>query len=107
MKNTVYWLARESTASTLEDFAIELVQYLIGNNPKVSKATAEVEEKSWKQVIVGGQPHPTTYSLNGPELQTTSVLLERDGQPQITSGIDGLVILKQPIPPSPATSKTS
>jgi urate oxidase len=83
MKNTVYWLARESSASTLEEFAVELVQYLVANNPQVSKATAEVEEKSWKQVIIDGQPHATTYSLNGPELQTTEVLLERGGQPQV------------------------
>jgi urate oxidase len=94
MKNTVYWLARESNAATLEEFAIELVRYLLSHNSQVSKASAEVEEKSWKQVLVNGQPHPTTYSLTGPELQTTSVVLERGGEPQVMSGIDGLVILK-------------
>lgn len=94
MKNTVYWLARESIAATLEDFALELVQYLVANNPQVSKATAEIEEKSWKQLPIDGRPHPTTYSLAGPELQTTHVLLERGAHPLVTSGIDGLVILK-------------
>ena len=94
MKNTVYWLARESNAGTLEEFAIELVQYLLGNNPQVSKATAEVEEKSWKQVFIDGQPHATTYTLTGPELQTTLVTLDRGGEPVVQGGIDGLVILK-------------
>ena len=94
MKNTVYWLARESSAGTLEGFAIELVQFLLNNNPQVSKASAEVEEKSWKQVLVDGRPHGTTYSLTGPELQTTEVILERGGKPSVKSGIDGLVILK-------------
>jgi urate oxidase len=94
MKNTVYWLARESSARTLEGFAIELVQFLLSNNPQVSKASAEVEEKSWKQVHVDGQPHATTYSLTGPELQTTEVLLVRGSEPTVKSGIDGLVILK-------------
>ena len=94
MKNTVYWLARESNAATLEEFAIELVQYLLSHNPQVSKASAEVEEKSWKQVLVDGQPHATTYTLAGPELQTTLVTLDRGAEPIVQSGIDGLVILK-------------
>jgi urate oxidase len=94
MKNTVYWLARESQASTLEEFAIELVEYLLANNPQVTKASAEVEEKSWEQVLVDGEPHATTYKLGGPELQTVEVIRERGGALKITSGIDGLVILK-------------
>jgi urate oxidase len=94
MKNTVYWLARESNAATLEEFAIELVEYLLANNPQVSKASAEVEEKSWEQILLNGKPHPTTYTLTGPELQTVKVVRDRDGVIQVTSGIDGLVILK-------------
>ena len=94
MKNTVYFLARESQARTLEEFAIELVEYLLANNPQVSKASAEIEEKSWKQVLVDGAPHATTYQLTGPELQTTAAVREREGVLELTSGIDGLVILK-------------
>jgi urate oxidase len=94
MKNTVYYLARESNAATLEEFAIELVDYLLENNPQVTKASAEVEEKSWEQALVDGTPHATTYRLGGPELQTTEVVRARGGELKITSGIDGLVILK-------------
>jgi urate oxidase len=94
MKNTVYWLARESNAGTLEEFAIELVEYLLANNPQVSKASAEVEEKAWEQAIVDGSPHATTYKLGGPELQTVEVNRERSGVLKVSSGIDGLVILK-------------
>lgn len=94
MKNTVYFLARESDAETLEEFAIELVDYLLANNPQVSKASAEIEEKSWARVPIDGVPHPTTYTLDGPELQTTEVVHERGVDLQISSGIDGLVLLK-------------
>ncbi|HEX4319590.1 MAG TPA: urate oxidase [Acidobacteriaceae bacterium] len=94
MKNTVYYLARESNASTLEAFAIELVEYLLANNPQVTKASAEIEEKSWKQMLIDGTPHPTTYQLNGPELQTAVASLERGNSVLISSGVDGLVILK-------------
>jgi len=94
MKNTVYYLARESHAATLEEFAAELVEYLLANNPQVSKASAEIEEKSWERVLIDGAPHATTYTLTGPELQTTEAVRERGGKLQITSGVDGLVILK-------------
>jgi urate oxidase len=94
MKNTVYYLARESSAATLEEFAIEIVRFLIANNPQATKASAEIEEKSWTQMLIDGAPHPTTYQLTGPELQTAEVVLERGQRVEITSGIDGLVILK-------------
>jgi urate oxidase len=94
MKNTVYYLARESHAATLEEFAIELVEYLLANNPQVSKASAEIEEKSWEQALIDGTPHATTYKMMGPELQTTEVVRERGGALKVTSGIDGLMILK-------------
>jgi urate oxidase len=94
MKNTVYYLARESNAATLEEFAIELVDYLLANNPQVSKASAEIEEKSWEQLVIDSAPHATTYKLAGPELQTVEVVRERGAPLKIVSGIDGLVILK-------------
>jgi urate oxidase len=94
MKNTVYSLARESLAATLEEFAIELVEYLLANNSQVTKASVEVEEKSWEPVLIDGIPHPTTYKLGGSELQTTEAVRERGDVLKVTSGIDGLVILK-------------
>jgi urate oxidase len=94
MKNTVYFLARESQAATLEEFAIELVEYLLANNPQVAKASAEVEEKSWEPVLIDGIPHPTTFKLGGSELQTTEAVQGRGNTLKVTSGIDGLVILK-------------
>jgi urate oxidase len=94
MKNTVYYIARESQATTPEDYATELAEYLIANNPQVRKASVEVEEKSWGALPIDGAPHPTTYRMNGPEVQTCEVILDRDALPQVSSGIDGLMILK-------------
>jgi urate oxidase len=94
MKNTVYYLARESQAATLEEFAAEMVEYLLAKNPQVSKASAEVEEKSWERLSIDGEPHATTYRMGGPEVQTAEALRERGGALQMTSGIDGIMILK-------------
>jgi len=94
MKNTVYSLARDSKANTSEQFAMELGQYLLDNNAQVSSVSVDIEEKKWEHVLVDGMPHPTTYSLNGTELQTVAVEKNRGGEFQIISGIDGLVVLK-------------
>jgi urate oxidase len=73
---------------------MELVEYFLSNNPQVAKASAEIEEKSWTQMLIDGAPHPTTYQMAGPELQTTEVVRERDGVITVSSGVDGLIILK-------------
>ncbi len=49
MKNTVYSLARDSKAATIEEFAIELGDYLLVNNAHVSKVSVEIEEKAWER----------------------------------------------------------
>jgi urate oxidase len=94
MKNTVYFVARNSKAGTLEEFAMELGDYLLGNNPQVSKVSIEVDEKSWERMIVDGAPEPTTFKLNGAEAQTVCAVKEKNGAWTISSGVDGLTILK-------------
>jgi urate oxidase len=94
MKNTVYSIARGSKATTLEEFAMELGDYLLSNNPQVSKLSIEVDEKAWERITVDGQPEATTFKLNGPEMQTVSAAKEKDGAWKIASGVDGLTILK-------------
>ncbi len=94
MKNTVYHVARGSQAATIEEFAMELGDYFLGNQPQVSKATIEVEERAWQRMIVDGAPEPATFKLGGPELQTAHAKREKDQPWQVTSGVDGLTILK-------------
>ena len=52
MKNTVYSIARGSNAATIEEFAMELGDYLLSNNPQVSKASVEIEEKCWERLAI-------------------------------------------------------
>jgi urate oxidase len=94
MKNTVYSLARSSRAANIEEFAMELGDYLLANNAHVSKVSVEIDDKSWERMIVKGAPEATTFRLAGPEQQTVRAQRQRDAAWQITSGIDGLTILK-------------
>jgi urate oxidase len=94
MKNTVYSVARGSKASTIEEFAVELGDYLLNNNPQVSKISVEIEEKVWERLVVDGAVEPTTFKLGGPELNTVVAVREKGGAWAISPGVDGLVILK-------------
>ena len=73
---------------------MELGDYLLSNNSQVSKAAIEIDEKCWERISIDGHPDATTFKLGGPELQTVLAERERDGGWVITSGVDGLTILK-------------
>jgi urate oxidase len=94
MKNTVYSVARGSRATTIEEFATELGDHLLATNPQVSKARIEIEEKSWERMTCDGVSEPTTFKLGGPELNTVAAVRDQGGSWSITSGVDGLTILK-------------
>jgi urate oxidase len=94
MKNTVYFIARNSNAATIEEFAMEVGDYLLANNPQVSRATVDIEEKAWERLHCDGVSEPATFRLCGPELNTVSASRDKDGGGSIISGIDGLTILK-------------
>lgn len=94
MKNTVYSIARDSKAATIEGFATELGDYLLANNPQVAKVGIEIEEKAWERMHCDGASEPTTFRLCGSELNTVSATRERNAEWSITAGLDGLTILK-------------
>src|ERR1700751_1028823 len=78
MKNTVYSLARGSSAASMEEFGLELVGYLLDRNPQVTAANATIAEKAWNHLNTEGKPHPTTFLQSSGEMQTTSVEQKRD-----------------------------
>jgi len=94
MKNAVYSIARGSSATTIEEFAMELGDYLLSNNPQVSTASIEIGEKNWKRMKVDRESDATTFKLGGPELQTVRAERDRNCDWVLTSGVDGLMILK-------------
>jgi urate oxidase len=94
MKNTVYSVARDSKATTIEEFAKELGDYLLNNNSQVTQVSVDIDEKNWERLVIDGAPQATTFKLGGPELHTVHAVRQREGAWSISAGIDGLVILK-------------
>ena len=94
MKNTVYSLARSSTAECMEEFGKELAAFLLQRNPQVSVARASISEKNWEHLSTHESPHPTTFVQSSGECQTAEVIANRNDAPAVRSGFDNLVILK-------------
>jgi urate oxidase len=94
MKNTVYSLARDSSAASIENFAMELIDFLLGRNPQISKTEVSIQEKAWKRLSVRGKTHPTTFVNSSGENQTTKVSRLQGGSFSVVSGLENLVIMK-------------
>src|ERR1700678_3733358 len=94
MKNTVYSIARTSTATSMEDYAKELADFLLKRNPQVESASIRIESALWKRLTVDGEPHPSAFMRGSNELQTTSVEHAQKGTFHVLSGLDNLVLLK-------------
>ena len=94
MKNTVYFVARGSQARSIEDYAKDLVDYLLERNPQVSVAEVNIQSHLWKRLMVDGQPYPTAFMRGSDERQTASVSRQQNGNFQIRSGLRNLTLLK-------------
>lgn len=94
MKNTVYSVARNSSAISMEDFAKELIDFLLGRNPQVSSVSVVVEGTMWKRLTVDGNPHPTSFMRGSGEVQTTNVSRGPAGGFSIQSGLKNLIVMK-------------
>jgi urate oxidase len=94
MKNTVYSLARISKATSMEEYAKELADFLLERNPQVESASIRIESTLWKRLTVDGEPHPSAFMRGSNELQTTSVEHAQKGTFHVLSGLDNLDLLK-------------
>jgi len=94
MKNTVYSLARTSSADCMEEFGKELAAFFLDRNPQVSAARVALSEKSWQHLFTGGKSQPTAFVQSSSECQTTEIAAARNAQPSVRSGLDNLVLLK-------------
>ena len=94
MKNTVYSLARDSSAETIEEFAKELLAFFVNRNPQVYGAQINIKEKNWEHLYVNGKSHPTTFVQSSAECQTAEVTGSRDGRISVRAGLENLIILK-------------
>ena len=94
MKNTVYSLARDSSAACMEEFGKELIDFLLRRNPQISRAEVTISEKAWEHLVAAGKPQPTAFVQSSRERQTTRLTRTPGGKCAVTSGLENLVIMK-------------
>lgn len=94
MKNTVYFVASTSKAESMEEYAKELIDFLLSRNPQVTGVEVIVESHLWKRLTVNGEPHPTSFMHGSDERQTARVSRRHGERFAIVSGLDRLHILK-------------
>lgn len=94
MKNTVYAKAKECVEQlSVEDFAVKLAKHFTSVYQQVTCAIVKIVEKPWERVSVDGETHDHGFKL-GSEKHTTEVILKKSGALSVTSGIEGLALLK-------------
>ena len=93
IKNTVYALAKLYTIEQIEEFAQQLINHFLTDNPQVRKVRVEIAEYLWTRLPFGGKPHPWSFTPSGPERRTTAVTSTRETV-LIESGIENLRIVK-------------
>jgi urate oxidase len=94
IKNTVYSLARSSSAENIEQFATELAVNFITNQPQIEEAGVRIRSTQWTHITVGGKEHGSAFVQSGPAAETAKVVYPRSGAATVVSGISDLAILK-------------
>ena len=94
IKNTVYYLARQSKAESIEAFAQELINFLLSRNPQLSTVEVLVQAHLWKRLTIGGEPYPTAFMKGSDERGTTHVSRAQQGAFVIRSGFTEMTVLK-------------
>ena len=93
IKNTVYALAKLYNIEQIEEFAQQLINHFLTDNPPVRKVRIKIAEYLWTRILFGGKPHPWSFTPAGPERRTTSVTGSRETI-LIESGLENLQIVK-------------
>ncbi|MFY9937365.1 MAG: urate oxidase, partial [Silvibacterium sp.] len=79
MKNTVYSLARASSAMSMEEFSVELVSHFIESNPYAATACARIRGTAWKHIEAAGEQFPTAFTHASDKFDTATVTISRAG----------------------------
>src|SRR6266436_4806887 len=73
IKNTVYALAKLYTIEQIEEFAQQLINHFLTDNPQVKRVRVDIAEHLWTRIPFGGKQHPWSFTPAGPERRTVIV----------------------------------
>jgi len=94
MRSTVYALAQEHLAGSVEEFGRALARRYLDATPTATAAEVELVEHGWSRVHVDGAEHHHAFEAGSPAVGTAVVRLGQDGAALVRSGISRLTVLK-------------
>jgi urate oxidase len=94
IKNSIYSLARNSRAVCIEEFAQELIGFLLDWNTQIESVRVDIEQSPWSRPSVLDPSAPQIFQRVGAEVWTTSAEGSRTAGIRIQSGLKGLVVIK-------------
>jgi urate oxidase len=92
MRNTVYALAKDKLAGSIEDFGIELVRHFLEAAPKAKRVRVRLVEHPWSRIEVDGRPHEHSFVRDAGS-RTANIEGDETGF-QVNAGLDDLLVLK-------------
>jgi len=94
MKNTVNVFARELRIDSIEEWCLAMARHFVATYPQVAAASVRAEEEVWQRMETRGAADPFAFVGGGSERPWTKASVVRGGKETITSGLDGLLVLK-------------
>jgi urate oxidase len=94
MKNTVYSLARASSATSPEEFGKEVVSHFIDTNRYAEAAGVHIHATPWKRIAIGGEEFATAFTHGEDKKHTITVTQSRSAGLKVVGGFEGLWLLK-------------
>lgn len=95
-KNSVYLVAKRTSAPSPEQFGIDLARHFLNEYPQVSRVEIEVKDHPWDRAVIAGQKHEHGFLRSSPMQGVVTVKMSREKRdyPEVTSKIEGLQVLK-------------
>lgn len=91
----VYYVAQRTKTTSIEDYAKELVDFLIERHSQISNVNVTVERKAWSNIITSNNVrHTTAFTQASSEVQLTIVKRARHGAFSVVSGLKDLKVMK-------------
>lgn len=93
MRNTVYALAKDHLAGSVEEFGLKLVDHFLESGPTVTGARIDFTEHLWDRILVHGRPHEHSF-VRATGKHTATVDGDEGGLRQVAAGVDEFLVLK-------------
>ena len=93
MRNTVYALAKDHLAGSIEGFGLALVDHFLEAGPTVTDCRVEITRFPWRRIEANGQPHDHSFVRERGE-RKAKVRGDESGLRKVEAGIDDVYVLK-------------